>query len=97
MTDLLRRARDVKSIVGNESLPKCHRAAQVLQALSGLELTGLPANVRATLETNLVAVSRILESYRLETDEDYEQMKDTDLQKILDILDRLVSQIAGEH
>jgi hypothetical protein len=93
MTDLMQRAREMKSIIDNAALSKGSRATQALQALSGLHLTGLPPDVRAALETNLVAVDRILQSYRLETDDDYEQMDDADLQKVLEILDSLVSRI----
>lgn len=70
MSDLHRRARAVKSIVDNESLPKWRRATQALRAFGGLELTGLPEDVRTSLEINPVAVNRILASYPLETVDD---------------------------
>ena len=91
MSDLVQRFQDVKSIVNDESLPKWRRATQALQALSGLELSALPIDVRTTLETSLVAVNQVLARYRLETLEDYEQMKDQDLQEILDNLGAPVS------
>jgi hypothetical protein len=94
MSDVLRRAIEVKSIVSNDSLPKWRRATQALQVFARLDLTGLPADVGTTLESNLVAVNRILATYRIEKFEDYEQMMDKDLQQILDILDTLVSRIA---
>jgi hypothetical protein len=97
MTDLLRRARNVKAIIDNAGVPKSRRATQALQALSGLQLTGVPADIRATLETNLVAVDRILRKYPLETYEDLDQMKDSDLQRILDHLSTLVSRVGGEN
>jgi hypothetical protein len=93
MSDLVRRAKEVKSIVSDGSLPKSRRVPQALQALGGLTLTGLPIDERSTLEANLVNVNRILARYQLETFEAYDQMKDTDLQQVLDILAALASQI----
>jgi hypothetical protein len=94
MSNLLARAQAAKSIVDNGALPKWRRVTQALQALAGLELTGLPVEVSAALETKLVAIDRILATYRLTTADDYAQMKDADLQQILDILGKLLSPIA---
>jgi hypothetical protein len=59
-----------------------------------LDLVGLSADVSTTLESNLVAVNRILAAYQIKKFEDCEQIMDTDLQQILDILDTLVFRIA---
>ena len=96
MSDLLRRAREAKSTVDNESIPRWRRVTQALQAFAGLELTGLPVGRRRLLETNLVTINQILARYDLKTMEDWELMNETDLRRILDILDILVSQIVEE-
>jgi hypothetical protein len=97
MSDVLRRAPDVKSIVSNDSLPKWRRTTQALQVFAGLDLTGLPDDLGKTLESNFVAVNRILATYQIKKSEDYEQLMDTDLQQILDILVTLVSRIAEAY
>lgn len=92
MSDLIRRAQKSRMLAHDPQLPKWQRLLQGLQAYSGLELTGMDEDVRGSLETNLVAVNRVLERYPLETNEDYQILSPTDLQEALDILDQTASE-----
>ena len=97
MSDLIRRAKKAKTLVGDSSLPKWQRLSQGLHAFAGLELTGIPEHTREGFEADLVAVNRELSRYPLETEEDYQIISDADLQLMLDLVDVAASRaIAAE-
>ena len=97
MSDLIHRAQNARKQIADSSLPKWQRLMQGLEAFSGLELTELPEETCKQLETKLAAVNGILSQYQLETNEDYENISDADLQEALDIVDLAASNaIAAE-
>jgi len=71
MSDLIHRSQKAKTLASDPPLPKWKRLSQGLQAFSGLELTGIPEDVRERFEADLVGVNRVLAQYPLETEEDY--------------------------
>lgn len=91
MSDLIRRAHKAKLLAGDPLLPKWQRMSQVLQAFSGLELTRIPKDVRGPLEANLASVNGMLARYPLETVEDYQIIRDADLERMLDLVDLAAS------
>ncbi len=95
MRNLYERMRKAKAKICDQSLPEYRRVTETLQSLGGLELTGLPNDVRSTLEKNLVAVNRILADYTLETPEDYERLENGDLRRILSLIETMTSIVAG--
>ena len=84
MFDLLQRAQKAKAIVDDQTILSWRRATQALQSFSGLELTGIPSDVRAELETDFVSINQILARYPLKSAEDYEHIRDADLRRILE-------------
>jgi len=91
MSDLLRRAQQVQALAGDPSLPKWQRLSQALQALSGLDFTGIPREVRERFEADLGGVNRVLGRYALEKVEDYESISDIDLQRMLEMVNSATS------
>jgi len=87
MSDLLQRAQKARILASDPLLPKWQRLSQGLQAFSGLELTGIPDEVREPWEASLVSVNRVLAPYALGTVEDYQVISDVDLQQMLNIVD----------
>jgi hypothetical protein len=97
MSDLVHRAQQAKRLGGDPSLPKWQRLCQGLEALSGLELSAIPDDVRQEFEADLVGVNRVLAQYTLAEEEDYQSISDADLDKMLDILDMAATRgIAAE-
>jgi len=97
MSDLIHRSQKAKTLASDPPLPKWKRLSQGLQAFSGLELTGIPEDVRERFEADLVGVNRVLAQYPLETEEDYQIISDDDLQRMLEIVDAAASRaIAAE-
>ena len=91
MSDLLKRAQEAKSAVNDRLFPKWQRLSHGLPAFSGLELTGMPDEVREPFEADLAAVNRVLDDYPLERVEDYESISDIDLARMLGTVDTLTS------
>ena len=91
MSDLLKRAQEAQSAANDRSLPKWQRLSHGLQAFSGLELTGIPDDVREPFEADLAAVNRVLEEYPLERVEDCQDISDIDLRRMLGTVDTLTS------
>jgi hypothetical protein len=97
MSDLIQRAQKAKILAANPSVPKWQRLHQGLQAFSGLQLSELPEAVEEQLEADLARVNRVLAQYPIETEEDYEDISDADLQQMLDTVDMAASRgIAAE-
>ena len=97
MSDLIHRAQNAQRRITDSSLPKWQRLMQGLEAFSGLELTELPEETCKQLETKLAVVNGILSPYQLETNEDYENISDADLQQALQLVDVAASNaIAAE-
>ncbi len=92
--DLQQRAKNVVAIANDQSLPTWQRVLQSLQAFAGTQLTGLPPRIYRAVEKHFVAVNRVLAEYHLEKNEDYEQMTESDLQEILNILKDSAARIA---
>jgi hypothetical protein len=93
MSELLQRAQTVRTLASDPSLPKWQRLRQGLQDLSGLDLDEIPDDVHAQFEADLVDVNRVLAEHSLEKDEDYQTIRDADLQQMLDIVARAASRI----
>ena len=91
MSDLLKRAQEAKSLANDRSLPKWQRLSHGLQAFSGPELTGIPDDVIERFEADLAAVNRVLEEYPLERVEDYQDIGDTELRRMLGTVDMATS------
>jgi hypothetical protein len=86
MSDLLRRARDMKSLVGRGEIPPPERLQQALSGLSGLQIGAIDKAVWERFEGSLVAVNAILDRYALETFEDYKTIGEDDARQALEIL-----------
>lgn len=93
MSDLLDRARKAKAIINDEAFPMARRATSALRSFSGFGLSGLPVDIRSTLESHLADVNRILANYDLETMDDYVKITDDDLSEMLGIIDSMVTQL----
>ena len=91
MSDLIHRAQKARMLASDPSLLRWQRLSQALQAFSGLELTGIPEDVRGQFEADLVGVNRVLARYSLEKEEDYESITDVDLQQMLKMVDAAAS------
>ncbi len=91
MSDLIRRAEKAKLLAGDTSLPTWERLSQGLEALSGLQLTGLADEVRGPLEASLASVNGVLDQYPPKAAEGYRAIDDSDLQRMLDIIDAAAS------
>jgi len=92
--DLQQRAKNAAAIANDQSLPRSERVLQSLQAFAVVQLTGLPPGICRAVEKHFVAVNQVLAKYHLEEDEDYEQMTESDLQEILNILKNSAARIA---
>ena len=97
MSDLIHRAQKAKALAKDLSLPKWRRLNQGLQALSGLELSAMPDGAREEFEADLIVVNHVLADYQLDEHEDYQCIRDSDLDTMLDALDAATSgMIAAE-
>jgi len=83
MSEIITKAQRIASIIAETTIEPWKRAAQGLEAFSGVTISDLDEPYAELVETELVQVNHVLSRYDLETSGDYASIDDADIAKIL--------------
>jgi hypothetical protein len=71
--------------------PRKDKIIKASQELSGLEITQLGPSVKKKLNTYLIKLNSILSQYNIKAFDDYSQISDSHLDKMIDTLKKVCS------